>query len=272
MKVHPAADVFPLGSDAELGELAADIRAHGLNHPIVLYDGAVLDGRRRLRACKLAGVEPRFEEWDGRGGSPVDFVVSENLHRRHLTTSQRALVAIELLPLYEAEALESKRAAGHEAGRSRPKLATELLQAIPRAPQSAERAAAAVNLGGTTVRLAAKIVESSPELARELRDGKRTVNSAGVELGIIDRHPRPHPSRSATPVFGKGDKFDEAVKPLRSYLAAWRRRDFAFRHVNPSQARRRLAVIDELIAGLEAARQDLQPRSRRATLSARDGG
>jgi len=47
-----------------------------------------LDGRNRLAACRIAKVKPRFVEWDGTG-SPLQWVISENLIRRHLTSSQR---------------------------------------------------------------------------------------------------------------------------------------------------------------------------------------
>lgn len=49
LKIHPAAELFPLMSEAELRELAADIKEHGLQHPVVLtydndYNPIVLDG------------------------------------------------------------------------------------------------------------------------------------------------------------------------------------------------------------------------------------
>jgi hypothetical protein len=111
---HPACLLFPkLGKD-ELQELADDIRENGLRHPIVLYQGKILDGRNRLLACEIAGVEPRFVEWDGKG-SPVEWVVSENLVRRHLTSSQCAVIAHDLLPLLEEMAKERQRDAGRSA-------------------------------------------------------------------------------------------------------------------------------------------------------------
>jgi site-specific DNA-methyltransferase (adenine-specific) len=77
-------------------------------NPVVLFEGQVLDGRSRLAACKIAGVKPRFVEWDGRG-SATEWVLSQNLFRRHLTSSQRAAVAFQMLPLLETEAKERQK-------------------------------------------------------------------------------------------------------------------------------------------------------------------
>jgi len=58
LKFHPAADVFPLMQGEDLAALAADIKANGQKVPIVIYDGAIIDGRNRYNACLAAGVEP----------------------------------------------------------------------------------------------------------------------------------------------------------------------------------------------------------------------
>ena len=57
---HPAAALFPLMDvdGPEFGQLVTDIREHGLQQPIVLHDGKILDGRNRHRACQHGGVEP----------------------------------------------------------------------------------------------------------------------------------------------------------------------------------------------------------------------
>ena len=103
MEFHPVALLFPAMSDDELNELADDIRENGLRDPIVTWRGKVIEGRHRLAACLLAGVEPAFEEWNGRG-SLVAFVRSKNLKRRHLTQSQRATSAAKLAEAMEREA------------------------------------------------------------------------------------------------------------------------------------------------------------------------
>ncbi|MCC7234893.1 MAG: ParB N-terminal domain-containing protein [Bryobacterales bacterium] len=61
MKAHPAAELFPMMTEAELRQLAEDIKAHGLADPITMLDGMILDGRNRFEACKRAGVDLRYE-------------------------------------------------------------------------------------------------------------------------------------------------------------------------------------------------------------------
>lgn len=108
MLTHPAADVFPMMGESELAELTKDIEAHGQRVPIVTYRGEILDGRSRFQACAALGKLPRTVEWDG-VGSPTEFAWSMNGSRRHLTPSQKAAVAVEMLPLLEAEAKERQR-------------------------------------------------------------------------------------------------------------------------------------------------------------------
>jgi ParB-like nuclease family protein len=89
MEFHPLALLFPL-----LDELVADICAHGLREPIVVFEGKILDGRNRFLACQRAGVEPSFKEYVG--NDPLAYVISLNLKRRHLDTSQRAMIAAKI--------------------------------------------------------------------------------------------------------------------------------------------------------------------------------
>jgi hypothetical protein len=85
---HELSSAFPDLEEPAFYELQEDIKANGLRNPITLYDNKVIDGWHRLRACMNLGLEPVLTELDG---DPVDFVIGQNIHRRHLTASQRAM-------------------------------------------------------------------------------------------------------------------------------------------------------------------------------------
>jgi ParB-like chromosome segregation protein Spo0J len=98
---HEAANIFPMMDDAALAELAADIKANGLRDPIWRHpDGRIIDGRNRWLACQMVGVDCRHRTYERSDETIVPYVVSHNLHRRHLTTAQRAAVAAEIANLY----------------------------------------------------------------------------------------------------------------------------------------------------------------------------
>jgi hypothetical protein len=98
MQVHPVADLFPMLSEGELADLAEDIKANGLNFPIVLdaKGETLIDGRNRLKACELAGVKPRFERLNGQ--DPRAYIISNNVKRRHLNAGQTAILLARAYP------------------------------------------------------------------------------------------------------------------------------------------------------------------------------
>ena len=90
-ELHELCKMFPEADEQTLNEMAEDIKENGQNEPIILYEGKILDGRNRLLACEIAGVEPSFIQFSGE--EPLQFVLSKNLYRRHLSDSQRAMMA-----------------------------------------------------------------------------------------------------------------------------------------------------------------------------------
>lgn len=97
--LHPAAELFPVMDEAAFAALVADIAAHGQREPILILDGQVIDGRHRLRACEQLGLEPLVRQVSADDGDPFGLVVSLNLHRRHLSEGQRAIIAARLATL-----------------------------------------------------------------------------------------------------------------------------------------------------------------------------
>ncbi|MFH0824413.1 MAG: ParB/RepB/Spo0J family partition protein [Pseudomonadota bacterium] len=106
MRIHPAAQAIPAMLPDEYIALKADIEARGLLVPIETHNGQLLDGRHRFQACKELGIEPDVVEVTLNGTSPAEYVWSVNGIRRHLTPSQRAAVAVELLPEFKKAAKE----------------------------------------------------------------------------------------------------------------------------------------------------------------------
>ncbi|MDR2170689.1 MAG: hypothetical protein LBP59_11145 [Planctomycetaceae bacterium] len=91
---HELCVLFPMCSDDELEALRLDVEQNGLQSPITLYEGKILDGRNRAVVCTMLNIKPDYETY--LGDDPLGFVLSRNLHRRHLNESQRATIAAKL--------------------------------------------------------------------------------------------------------------------------------------------------------------------------------
>lgn len=246
---HPAAELFPLISDEELRELADDIRAHGLLEPIIRTDGLILDGRNRLRACELAGVEPQFVEWDGRGGSAVTFVLSENLRRRHLSASQRAVIANQARPMFEAEARAAQRTSGPGIYGGEP-LPREIEKAVPLA-ETARRAADLAGVSADYVYRAARVAREAPEAIPRILAGEISVETAHKDLTG---------TRQAR-VYIK-DKHAELIKRADAFARLADRWDVSMTEaLAPPQARKQLTVLKKAAALLGEAIEAVEYRA-----------
>ena len=182
-KYHEVANIFPLLQGAEFEALKADVLENGLLEPITIdADGAILDGRNRHRACIEISTTPRFTTWNGRG-SLVAFVVSKNLRRRHLDSSQCAVVALEILPMLEKEAKERQ---GQRTDLTSVNQFTEV------EPQRATQEAA--KLTGTNqlyVSNAKKLQSNAPDLLESVRSGDYSIPKAMHELTRRERRDAP---------------------------------------------------------------------------------
>jgi hypothetical protein len=98
---HPLSNMFPRMSDEEFKALVEDIRTNGLRQPITIYLGQILDGRHRYDAANAAKRDLKdFTEFKPTGvDAALKFVVGQNVNRRHLTESQRALIAAQIANL-----------------------------------------------------------------------------------------------------------------------------------------------------------------------------
>jgi ParB family chromosome partitioning protein len=168
MEFHELANVFPMLAQVELEALAADIQAFGLRHDITTYQGKILDGRNRYAACVLADVDPRFTEYTG--DNPIGFVISENIARRHLDESQRAMCAARLATMKQGARTDLRSIDL----RSQPQAAELLNVSVPSVKRAAQVIAQgvpelvqAVDRGEIAVSRAAQIAREPEAVQRE---------------------------------------------------------------------------------------------------------
>jgi len=189
LEIHPTSNIFPLMDNKEYETFKADIASIGLLQPICLHpDGRILDGRNRYKACLELGIEPRFETWNAQG-SLVMFVISMNLHRRHLNSSQKAVIAMEIEPILAQEAKERQRQAGGDkksetAKKERQTKATKSVKqkiAEPM-PQARDQAAKIVGTNKQYVSDVKKIKETAPEKIADISSGEKTISQVKQEM------------------------------------------------------------------------------------------
>lgn len=192
MPVHPIAAMFPMLAEDELAELAADIAENGVNHPVVITRGGVLvDGRNRLAACALVKVEPPVTYFDG--GDPAAFIISENVNRRHLSKSQRAMAVAKAFPTPQQGKKSEASSATEQVARVTLSNARTIIRLAPDLVDQ-------VLAGSLTVDLAYKqallrksesdrrldriraIGRSNPEFAESVSNGALTIDEAEAKI------------------------------------------------------------------------------------------
>ena len=198
--VHPVASLFPMIDDDALNALAEDIKKNGQREPIIVAyldeamidEPVVIDGRNRHAACKLAGIEPEFKfvmSLNDRELSPqviADWIISHNLHRRHLTTSQKAMVGQGYLAYLKEEAKKRQIEGGRrgaEITNSGERVSAKSREAAKgRESRSDTQAARLVGVGEKSIRDADFVAANEPSLAQEVRDGKMAVSAAAKRI------------------------------------------------------------------------------------------
>jgi N6-adenosine-specific RNA methylase IME4 len=220
LEFHPYANLFPLIEGQAFAELVNDIADNGLREPIVLFEGKILDGRNRYRAALQAGVidargkavdfnhhRPTIRNFmvSGIEGDPLAWVISANLHRRHLDDGQRAMVAAELAKMGHGGA---RAPAGTFAGQAAD-------MRLGSQPVTIDAAAKLMNVGARTVE-AAKAVhrDGAPELVDAAKKGEIAVTAA-VVLSTLPKEEQTRIIRTADPAALYG-----VIKQQRDALTA----------------------------------------------------
>lgn len=176
IEFHPVANIFPMMTENEFESLKDNIEENGLIQPIYLFKGQIIDGRNRYLACLERGIEPTFRNYEGAESDLLTFVISLNLQRRHLNTSQKACLAVELLPELERITkanLSSKMSAIRKG---------EDLSKLTKPENSRNIAAQSFGVSGGYISLAKQIRETNIELFDQVKNGLFTLQKAKAQL------------------------------------------------------------------------------------------
>ena len=280
--VHPIASLFPMIGDDELQALADDIKAHGQREPIIvayldeamLHEPVVIDGRNRFAACELAGVEPEFKyvmSLNDRELSPqviADWIISHNLHRRHMSKSQMATVAVEYEKWLAVEA-EKRMTAGLKQ-HSNPE---ENFPQGERAPQASDEAGAMLGVSGRTVRDAKYVANNDAELFEKMRRNEITASAAAKRIReslkpkveLTPDHSATYKPDPASPKPRRGPLTDTALNAALKVAKAaeswgriiaddrFKKNRETIRDINLSRLRQARKDLDAAIAALEGA-------------------
>lgn len=194
-EIHSVANIFPAMGEQEFRALKTDISIYGQRDPIWLFENKVIDGRHRLRACNELGIKPTAREYAG--ADPVAFVVSLNLHRRHLTESQRGMVAANLANMAQGERTDIEHPAN-----------------LPKVSQA--QAAELLNVSERTVRAAVRVKdEGTPELVAAVESGIASVSAASV----IASEPREAQREIVARVESNETTFAKAAQEIHNHRA-----------------------------------------------------
>ena len=159
LALHPLCEIIPPCTEQEYKELKEDIEKNGLQVSIKLFENQILDGRSRYKACVELGKECKPEIFSGTYKDALTFVISMNVKRRHLSASQRALIAAKLV--------NSKVGGDHSV-----KLPNEITQ---------QDVAALSGVAVKTVTDATKVLKR-PELAEKVLKGELAVAKAAEQI------------------------------------------------------------------------------------------
>lgn len=212
MVLHPLCLLFPRMLEPEFEALKADIATNGLNQPIIIHNGMILDGGNRYRACVELGINPPTLNY--LGIDPIGLVMSANMHRRHLTPGQQAAIVASAQDWELAQARGGDRKSDQAVTLP---LDSEPDQSATLHFDSAADRAATSGASLRTQKMADKVAKADPELAKQVAHGEISLPKA---LARIERRPAPIEEPKLEP---ETDPHADLIAETESLLAENRR-------------------------------------------------
>ena len=214
MKKHKY-NIFPEAKAEDYNRLLEDIKSNGYDktQPITIYEGEIIDGWNRQRACDEIGIKPEYVTFNGTDGEAIALVMRTN-KRRNLNSGQWACIAAEADDLLAviAEQVERERRVKQAETQAKdngysPELAAitppitkveaerfadlsgKKLPNSPDEQKTATKAAELFNTNRTYVNQAVKMKTAAPEVFEKVKAGKMTMQDANKAVRAIPTDP-----------------------------------------------------------------------------------
>jgi len=175
VKIHPSLNILPLMNKDEMTGLVKSIKRNGLRMPVIVdASGVLVDGRCRLMACELAGIQPRFETLP-EGADPLDWICGTNILRQSYGTQQIAMA--RALLGQEGEAGDTSLAQACIVARHSKALARRVMDHLTLG-EALEQVKRDENAASVTKAKAVQLRRLAPALADRVSDGELSLDDA----------------------------------------------------------------------------------------------
>jgi len=201
MKKHKF-NIFPEMQADDYERLKSDITANGYDEslPITVYQGAIIDGWNRFKACEELRIMPATKQFQGNDAEAIEYIMRTN-KRRNLNSSQWACIAAEAEEILRAigdavEAERRRKIAERENVANQHSVKVETCQLIDTTPKKPEpkqpervtqKAAEVFNTNRTYVTEARKLKEERPEVFEQVKRGEKSITEVKKEAKVEKR-------------------------------------------------------------------------------------
>lgn len=193
MKKHKF-NIFPEAKAEDYNRLLEDIKSNGYDktQPITIYQGEIIDGWNRQRACDEIGIKPEYVTFTGTDGEAIALVMRTN-KRRNLNSGQWACIAAEaddLLNVIRDQVEKERREKQAEAqAKTDNPVQQKIVTQTTNRNVSDTKAAELFNTNRTYVNQAVKMKTAAPEVFERVKAGTMTMQDANKAVRAIPTDP-----------------------------------------------------------------------------------
>lgn len=200
MKRHEF-NIFPEAKAEDYQRLRQDIEANGYDEkqPIMLYQGDILDGCNRQKACDDLGIAARYQHFVGDDIEAIAYMMRTN-KRRNINSGQWATIAVEsdeLIAKVRARVEKDRRSqqkvsrAATEAAKKSGEVVGKKISPQPLSgkeeDKSAHKAAKLFNTNRTYVNQATKLRTEAPKVFEQVKAGTMRMTDAAKAVKAIPK-------------------------------------------------------------------------------------